>query len=53
VLLLGAAVWPHALSRIAAIAFVCSCGWLWRNLLVAVGVYRKCKTDMAAQIKPA
>ena len=53
VLLLGAAVWPHALARIAAIAMACSCGWLWWNLLVAVGVYRKCRTEMEARAKPA
>ena len=42
-LLLGAAIWPHLLARIAAVAFAASCGWLWWNLLGAAGTYRKCK----------
>lgn len=44
-LLLGAAVWPQALSRIAAVALAVSCCWLWWNLLSAASVYRKCKAE--------
>jgi hypothetical protein len=53
VLLLGAAIWPHTLSRLAAVAFAISCGWLWWNLFSAAGVYRKCKAGAQTQPKAA
>lgn len=40
-LLLAASLWPHALSRAAALAFGLSCGLLGWNMLRAVLLYRR------------
>jgi hypothetical protein len=47
-LLIGAALWPAELTRIAAAAFMVSSGWLWLNLINCVRMYRQRQAGVAA-----
>jgi len=49
-LFLGAVVWPQGLAYPAGAALVLANGWLVRNLLSALGVYRRHLVQIAAAL---